>query len=63
MVEKNIPLLRRIYDEGYEIGNHTFFHPDISTISLDRVKLELNSTRKLIESVHRAQYDPVPPAI
>lgn len=51
MVEKNIPILRRIYDEGYEIGNHTFFHPDISTISLDRVNLELNATRKLIESV------------
>ncbi|MFD0794786.1 glycosyltransferase [Mucilaginibacter litoreus] len=51
MVEKNIPILKRIYDEGYEIGNHTFFHPDISTISLDRVKLELNSTRKLIESI------------
>ncbi|QXV66693.1 glycosyltransferase [Mucilaginibacter achroorhodeus] len=51
MVEKNIPLLKRIYDEGYEIGNHTFFHPDISTISLERVNLELNSTRKLIESV------------
>jgi len=51
MVEKNIPLLRREFDEGYEIGNHTFFHPDISTISLQRVNLELNATRKLIESV------------
>ncbi|OOQ58607.1 glycosyltransferase [Mucilaginibacter pedocola] len=51
MAEKNIPILKRIYDEGYEIGNHTFFHPDISTISLERVNLELNSTRKLIESV------------
>ncbi|WP_158828791.1 glycosyltransferase [Mucilaginibacter lacusdianchii] len=51
MVEKNIPLLKRIYDEGYEIGNHTFFHPDISQISLKRVSLELNSTRKLIESI------------
>jgi cellulose synthase/poly-beta-1,6-N-acetylglucosamine synthase-like glycosyltransferase/peptidoglycan/xylan/chitin deacetylase (PgdA/CDA1 family)/spore germination protein YaaH len=51
MVEKNVPLLRREFDEGYEIGNHTFFHPDISTISLQRVNLELNATRKLIESV------------
>jgi cellulose synthase/poly-beta-1,6-N-acetylglucosamine synthase-like glycosyltransferase/peptidoglycan/xylan/chitin deacetylase (PgdA/CDA1 family)/spore germination protein YaaH len=51
MAEKNIQLLRREYEEGYEIGNHTFFHPDISTISLKRVILELNSTRKLIESV------------
>lgn len=51
MGEKNIPLLKRIYDEGYEIGNHTFFHPDISTVSIERVNLELNATRKLIESV------------
>jgi cellulose synthase/poly-beta-1,6-N-acetylglucosamine synthase-like glycosyltransferase/peptidoglycan/xylan/chitin deacetylase (PgdA/CDA1 family)/spore germination protein YaaH len=51
MAEKNIPLLKRIYDEGYEIGNHTYFHPDISAIPLERVKLELNATRKLIESV------------
>jgi len=49
--EKNIPILRREYEEGYEIGNHTFFHPDISTISIQRVNLELNATRKLIESV------------
>src|SRR5665213_3331133 len=51
MVEKNVPILRREYEEGYEIGNHTFFHPDISTIGLERVRLELNATRKLIESV------------
>ncbi|MEZ2337454.1 glycosyltransferase [Mucilaginibacter sp. RCC_168] len=51
MAEKNMQLVRREYEEGYEIGNHTFFHPDISTISLDRVILELNSTRKLIESI------------
>jgi len=51
MAEKNISILRREYEEGYEIGNHTFFHPDISTISLQRVILELNATRKLIESV------------
>ncbi|RKR80908.1 cellulose synthase/poly-beta-1,6-N-acetylglucosamine synthase-like glycosyltransferase [Mucilaginibacter gracilis] len=51
MVEKNIPLLRQEFEAGYEIGNHTFFHPDVSAISLDRVKLELNATRKLIESI------------
>ena len=51
MAEKNISILKREFDEGYEIGNHTYFHPDISTISLQRVNLELNATRKLIESV------------
>jgi len=51
MAQKNIQILRREYDEGYEIGNHTFFHPDISTISIKRVDYELNATRKLIEAV------------
>lgn len=51
MAEKNMPILRREFEEGYEIGNHTFFHPDISQVSPERVKLELNATRKLIESV------------
>jgi len=51
MVEKNIPLFKQIYNEGYEIGNHTYLHPDISKVSLERVILELNATRKLIESI------------
>ena len=51
MAEKNISILRREYEDGFEIGNHTFFHPDISTIGIPRVNLELNATRKLIESV------------
>jgi len=51
MAEKNMQILHREYHDGFEIGNHTFFHPDISTVSLDRVNLELNATRKLIESV------------
>jgi cellulose synthase/poly-beta-1,6-N-acetylglucosamine synthase-like glycosyltransferase/spore germination protein YaaH/peptidoglycan/xylan/chitin deacetylase (PgdA/CDA1 family) len=51
MVEKNINLLKDEYNGGYEIGNHTFFHPDISTVGLRRVSLELNATRKLIEMI------------
>ena len=47
----NIPLVKRIYSEGFEIGNHTFTHPNIATISKERALLELNSTRLLIESV------------
>ncbi len=51
MAEQNIPLLKQIYDDGYEIGNHTFFHPDLSKVSKTRVIFELNATRKLIECV------------
>ncbi|GGI28067.1 glycosyltransferase [Pedobacter mendelii] len=51
MAEKNMELLRQEYDDGYEIGNHTFFHPDMSSIGPRRVKFELNATRRLIEAV------------
>ncbi len=51
MAEQNIPILKDIYEDGYEIGNHTFFHPDLSKVSQSRVVFELNATRKLIECV------------
>lgn len=51
MAEQNIPILKDIYNAGYEIGNHTFFHPDLSKVSQARVIFELNATRKLIECI------------
>ncbi|MBC7493482.1 MAG: polysaccharide deacetylase family protein, partial [Flavobacterium sp.] len=50
-VENNIPLLQRIYNEGHEIGNHTFTHPNIATVSLERAAAEMESTRLLIEAI------------
>ena len=47
--EKNIPLLRRIYKDGFEIGNHTFTHSNIADMSADRAELEMKLTRLLIE--------------
>ena len=37
-------------DEGHEIGNHTFTHPDISNISKRYFEVELNLTERLFES-------------
>ncbi len=50
-VEENIPLLRRIYREGHEIGNHTFLHPNIAEISPKRAVVEMEATRLLIECI------------
>ena len=47
----NIPLVKRVYGEGYEIGNHTFTHPNIALVGRQRALLELNSTRLLLESI------------
>jgi len=49
--ENNIPIVKRIYDEGYEIGNHTFTHPNMALVGIQRAKLEMKSTRLLIESI------------
>jgi len=45
--QKDPGLTRRIYREGHEIGNHTFYHPDISNISKQYMKFELNMTERL----------------
>ena len=49
--EQNIPLLKREYKDGFEIGNHTFTHSNIAEMSVSRAALEMKLTRLLIESV------------
>jgi cellulose synthase/poly-beta-1,6-N-acetylglucosamine synthase-like glycosyltransferase/spore germination protein YaaH/peptidoglycan/xylan/chitin deacetylase (PgdA/CDA1 family) len=49
--ENNIPIVKRIYREGHEIGNHTFTHPDISKVSSRRAVIEMESTRLLLECI------------
>ncbi len=49
--EKNIPILQRIFKDGYEIGNHTFTHGNVAKMSPRRAGLEMKLTRLLIESV------------
>jgi peptidoglycan-N-acetylglucosamine deacetylase len=49
--ENNIPIVKRIYREGHEIGNHTFTHPNIAKVSRKRAILEMEATRLLIECI------------
>jgi cellulose synthase/poly-beta-1,6-N-acetylglucosamine synthase-like glycosyltransferase/peptidoglycan/xylan/chitin deacetylase (PgdA/CDA1 family)/spore germination protein YaaH len=50
VAEDNTGVMQRVYREGHEIGNHTWFHPDISEISTRQVDLELNLTERLFAS-------------
>ena len=43
-------LVKRAYDEGHDIGNHTFTHPDLSEIPSAQLDLELNATQRVLES-------------
>ena len=48
--ERYSSVTRRIYREGHEIGNHTFWHPDITNISSTYMKVELNITERFFAS-------------
>ncbi len=48
--ENNLPILKDIYKDGFEIGNHTFTHPNIATVSAERAINEIEATRLLIEA-------------
>ncbi len=50
-VEANIPLVQRIFRDGYEIGNHTFTHGNLAQMSPERADLELKTTRSLLECI------------
>jgi cellulose synthase/poly-beta-1,6-N-acetylglucosamine synthase-like glycosyltransferase/spore germination protein YaaH/peptidoglycan/xylan/chitin deacetylase (PgdA/CDA1 family) len=45
-------ILGQMAKGGFYVGNHTYLHPDISTISDNRIHLELNRTNRLIETVY-----------
>jgi cellulose synthase/poly-beta-1,6-N-acetylglucosamine synthase-like glycosyltransferase/peptidoglycan/xylan/chitin deacetylase (PgdA/CDA1 family) len=47
--EQNPSLIRREYDEGHEIGNHSYSHPNIAAVSAERTRLELSATERIIE--------------
>jgi cellulose synthase/poly-beta-1,6-N-acetylglucosamine synthase-like glycosyltransferase/spore germination protein YaaH/peptidoglycan/xylan/chitin deacetylase (PgdA/CDA1 family) len=47
---ENVGILKRIYNEGHELGNHTWSHPDISEISAQHLDLEVKLTGRLFAS-------------
>ena len=47
----NPDLVRRIHNEGHEIGNHTMHHPDLRTLSDQGECTELNQAEQVISSL------------
>jgi cellulose synthase/poly-beta-1,6-N-acetylglucosamine synthase-like glycosyltransferase/peptidoglycan/xylan/chitin deacetylase (PgdA/CDA1 family)/spore germination protein YaaH len=43
-------LLNRIVDEGHALGNHSYTHPNFSTLSDGEARLEMNATERLVEA-------------
>jgi cellulose synthase/poly-beta-1,6-N-acetylglucosamine synthase-like glycosyltransferase/spore germination protein YaaH/peptidoglycan/xylan/chitin deacetylase (PgdA/CDA1 family) len=46
----DLGLIRREYDEGHEIGNHTYTHPQWEQTSRTQIDVELNVTERLLIS-------------
>lgn len=44
-------LVQRIVAEGHEIGNHTYYHRNLATMSEWQMQLELDATQRLIQSI------------
>jgi cellulose synthase/poly-beta-1,6-N-acetylglucosamine synthase-like glycosyltransferase/peptidoglycan/xylan/chitin deacetylase (PgdA/CDA1 family) len=44
-------ILRRMVDEGHEIGSHTFYHPETSRIDGLRLRLELNAVQRIVAAI------------
>jgi cellulose synthase/poly-beta-1,6-N-acetylglucosamine synthase-like glycosyltransferase/peptidoglycan/xylan/chitin deacetylase (PgdA/CDA1 family)/spore germination protein YaaH len=62
--EKYPGVVRSEFKAGQLLGNHTYYHPDLCTVSKLRLKMELNATQRVIESItghhtilFRAPYD------
>jgi cellulose synthase/poly-beta-1,6-N-acetylglucosamine synthase-like glycosyltransferase/peptidoglycan/xylan/chitin deacetylase (PgdA/CDA1 family) len=44
-------LVQQMVDEGHEVGNHTFTHPNLSETPDRVVELELNATQRLFQAL------------
>ncbi len=49
--QENPDLVKRIVNEGHEIGNHTFTHPNLGEVPHQITDVEINATERLIESL------------
>ena len=49
-VEAFPDIMKRIVDESHQVGNHTWSHPNLVKLPLDKVKEEVVKTEKLLET-------------
>ncbi|WP_227004029.1 polysaccharide deacetylase family protein [Salicibibacter halophilus] len=48
-------LARMIKEEGHEIGNHAYSHPDMASLSAEEIRNELEETNEVIEATLNEQ--------
>ncbi len=48
---KNEAIVKRMYEEGHLIGNHTYSHISLSSVSHDNALYEINKTNEVISNI------------
>jgi cellulose synthase/poly-beta-1,6-N-acetylglucosamine synthase-like glycosyltransferase/peptidoglycan/xylan/chitin deacetylase (PgdA/CDA1 family)/spore germination protein YaaH len=49
--QANPNLVQRMFDEGHDVGNHTFTHPNLGESPRELTEIELNATQRLFEAI------------
>lgn len=50
-VEKNSEAVKKIYDAGHEIGNHSYNHPHVNNLSLEKNKEQIQKCSDLVKKI------------
>lgn len=50
-VEKNAEAVKKIYDAGHEIGNHSYNHPHVNNLSLEKNKEQIQKCSDLVKNI------------
>ncbi|WP_408954494.1 polysaccharide deacetylase family protein [Natroniella sp. ANB-PHB2] len=50
-LEENPQLVKEIVAKGHEVGNHSYTHPHMATLSKEEIEQELNQTGELIKKL------------
>lgn len=48
-VQENCPIIQRMYQEGHEIGNHSYTHPYLTKISIEEQQKEIAYNQQIIQ--------------
>ncbi|WP_371825490.1 polysaccharide deacetylase family protein [Pontibacillus sp. ALD_SL1] len=48
---KNVDLVEMIQDEGHEIGNHAYNHPDMAKISRNEIQKQIKQTNDILQAI------------
>ena len=54
--QKYPELLQRIVDEGHQLGNHTWDHPNLNTLSVSKIRRQIDSVQELITAAGGSEH-------